>query len=362
MACRPRPAALGAGTLLLLLTACGEAPPQPAATAPPPTFPVATVQPVTMPDERLLDGTVEAVNEATVVAETSGRVAEILFDVDDPVPDGAVVLRIRATEQRAGLAQAEAALKEATARESEAQSRFARIRDMYQRQVVARAQFDQAEAERDAAVARLAAARAALASAREAVAYTEVRAPYAGVLTERLVRVGEAVAPGTPLLKGFSRDQLRVTVDLPQELADTVRRTAKAAVYVDGRRLEAGAVTVFPAADASGTFRARAELVGNGLTLSPGQFVKVGLVTGESARLLVPRTAIVSRSELRGLYVVGADNRVRFRQLRLGRVSTAADGTETVEVLAGLAAGETIALDPLAAARSLQVAGDTGRD
>jgi RND family efflux transporter MFP subunit len=344
--------AVPAGTLLSLLAACGgDAPPAPAS-LPAPELPTVVVQPVTAAAERRLDGTVEAVNQATIAAQTSGRVAEILYDVNDFVPAGAVVLRIRSTEQRSGLSQAQAALKEAEAREAEAQSRYDRIAAMYERQVVSRAQRDQALAERDAAVARRTAARAAVDAATEGVAYTEVRAPYAGVVTARKIRVGEAVAPGTELMSGLSLEKLRVSVDIPQSLVAQVRVLKKAVVYVDGRRIEAVKVTVFPEADAaSKTFRTRVELPANVADLYPGMYVKVGFVTGEATRLLVPRTAIVTRSEVTGVYVVAPDNRVSLRQVRVGQAFPGPDGTEQVEVLAGLAAGERVALDPVAASR-----------
>jgi len=297
------------------------------------------------PTERLLDGTVEAVHQSTVSAQTAGRVSDIYFDVNDVVPSGALILRIRSTEQVANFAQAQAALKEATARETEAESRYERIRDMYQRRVVAKATFDEASAGRDAAVARLSAARAGLEAAREGVAYTEVRAPYGGVVTQKFVQVGEAVAPGTPLMSGASLDALRVVAEVPQSLIEQARAARGAAVYVDGRRIESTGLTVFPAAQPeSNTFRARVELPKDVRGLAPGMFVKVGLVTGESERLLVPHTAIVERSEMRGVYVVAPDGRVTLRQVRLGHARG-----DRVEILAGLAPGERVALDPMAA-------------
>jgi membrane fusion protein, multidrug efflux system len=297
------------------------------------------------PSERVLDGTVEAVNQATVSAQTAGRVETVLFDVNEVVPAGAVLVRIRSTEQVAGLAQAQAALKEATAREAEAQARYGRIEDMYQRRVVARATFDEASAARDAAVARLLAARAGLEAAREGVAYTEVRAPYAGVVTHKHVRAGEAVAPGMPLLSVAALDALRVVIEVPQSLAEPVRRMRKAAVYLDGRRIEATGLTLFPAAEPqTGSFRARLDLPAGVAGLAPGMFVKVGLVTGEAKRLLVPAGAVVERSELRAVYVVADDGRIALRQVRLGQVRG-----DQVEVLAGLVDGERIALDPSAA-------------
>jgi len=297
------------------------------------------------PAERLLDGMVEAVHQTTVSAQTSGRVTEIKFDVNDAVSAGTVIMRIRSSEQVAGLAQAQAALQEATARESEAQTRYRRIYDMYQRKVVAKATLDEASAARDAAVARLLAARAGLDAAREGVAYTEIRAPYSGVVTQKHVQVGEAVAPGTPLMTGASLDALRVVAEVPQSVIEQVRQVRKAVVYVGDRRIESTGLTVFPSAQPeSNTFRARIELPKDVTGLAPGMFVKVGLVTGEERRLLVPRSAIVERSEMRAIYVVTPEGRVALRQVRLGHARG-----DRVEVLAGLAAGETIALDPAAA-------------
>lgn len=303
-----------------------------------------------LPLERRLDGTIEAVNQGTVAAQTSGRVIEILYDVNDFVPAGAVLVRLRATEQRTGLLQAEAALREASAREAEAQVKYQRIADMYDRKVVARAMLDEATANRDAAVARLAAARAARESAQEGVAYTEIRAPYAGFVTKRLVQPGETVSPGTPIMSGLSLQFLRVAVDVPQSIVEQVRRIRKAAVYVGDRRVEAAKLTIFPeAASPSNTFRARLELPENAADLYPGMFVKVGFVVGEADRLLVPSRALVERGEVTAVYVVDTDKETSLRQLRIGHRFD-----DEVEVLAGLKEGERIALDPIAAMKQLR--------
>ncbi len=295
--------------------------------------------------ERLLDGTVESVHQATLSAQTASRVAEIPADVNDAVAAGTVLLRLRGAEQAAGLGQAQAALQAATAREREAQARFARIGDMYSRKVVAKATYDEALAARDSAVAQLEAARAGVAAAREGVGYTELRAPYAGVVTQKFVQVGEAVAPGAPLMAIAALDALRVVTDVPQGLAEQVRAQKKATVLVGSQRIEAASVTVFPAADPrTNTFRARLDLPAGTTGLAPGMLVKVGIASGEAPRLTVPATAVVERSEMRAVYVVAKDGRVTMRQVRLGRVH----GTQ-VEVLAGLVAGEAVATDPVAA-------------
>ncbi len=331
--------------MLLALVGCsGSGPAAPRVAAAPP-YTVLVMKTERMPIERRLDGTIEAVNQGTVSAQTAGRVVAINFDVNDFVPAGAVILRLRATEQRAGLSQAQASLTEAAARAAEAQARYGRIADMHARKVVPKAMLDEATANRDSAVARLQAARAALSSAREGLDYTEVRAPYAGVVTQRHVQVGESVAPGTPLVSGLSLQYLRVGVDIPQRVVEQVRRIGKAAVYLDDRRVAASKLTVFPVATPqSNTFRARVDLPENAADLYPGMFVKVGFVIGEADRLMLPAASVVERSEVTAVYVFTADGRTSLRQVRLGH---RIEGR--YEVAAGLVAGDRVALDPLAA-------------
>ena len=196
----------------------------------------------------------------------------MLYDVNDFVPAGAVIVRLRSTEQHAGLAQAQAALSEATAREAEAQTRYQRIADMYQRKVVPKATLDEATANRDAAVARLNAARAALAERAGG------RRVYGG---SRALRRRRHQAPGAggrdgqprhaaderPVAAVPARDGGRAAVDRRSGAA----ASSKAAVYIGERRIEATKVTIFPEASSpSSTFRARLELPENATDLYPG--------------------------------------------------------------------------------------------
>jgi RND family efflux transporter MFP subunit len=311
------------------------------------------VQSVHSPLERTVDGTIEAVNQATVSAQTAGRITEILYDVNDVVPAGAVIIRLKGNEQRAGLEGAQAALTEAKARNAEAATTYQRISELFQRHVVSKAQLDQATANRDAAAARLTAAEAGIVTAREGVGYTEIRAPYGGVVTKRLVEVGESVSPGTPLMSGLSLRDLRVNTNVPQSIVMQVRRLKQAAVYVGNQRIEATKITIFPeAATPSSTFRARLELPPGALDLAPGMYVKVGLVVGEADRLLIPASAVVERSEVTGVYVLDSHGHATLRYVRTGQRLG-----DKLEILAGLKNGERIALDPIAASAQVVTAG-----
>jgi RND family efflux transporter MFP subunit len=307
------------------------------------TFDTVTVVLDETPRERLLDGTVEAVNQATMSAQTAGRIAEVFFDVDDFVQAGEPIARFTDVEQQSALRQAQAALAEARARQSQANGEFRRVAGLFEAESASKREYDQALAARDAARARVEAAASSVVAAEQQLEYTLVRAPYAGIVTERHVETGEAVGVGQPLMSGLSLETLRVVVDLPQQLATKVREYRKAYVLTDDGRVEATKVTLFPYAhSASKTFRVRLELPEGQFSLYPGMFVKVAFVSGESRRLLVPTSALLRRSEVTGVYVVDDEQQVRMRQVRVG-------GTfdHRTEVLAGLREGEQVAANPV---------------
>jgi RND family efflux transporter MFP subunit len=352
--------------LALLLAApvlaAGDAPPGEtgnAVSTAPAELPRAEVAYRTVPREYRLDGIVEAVNRTTVSAQTQGQVQEILYDVDDFVEKGEIIARLRDNEHRARVAQAAAELKSATAELSRARDEFARVEGLFRNKNVSESEMDRAKAELAGAEARLDAAQAALEQAQEQLRYTEIRAPYSGIVTNRHVEVGEIASPGQPVMTGISLEELRVTVDVPQSVIPAVRKIGEVNVYLPNGGAEGASaddvvqperITVFPYADmGSNTFKVRLDLPGDLEDLFPGMFVKTGFVTGKKQELTVPKAAVVYRSEVTGVYVVDPDGGVHFRQIRVGR-----DHGDALVVLSGLTAGETVALDPIAAGVALK--------
>lgn len=294
--------------------------------------------------ERVFDGTVEAVHQATVSAQTGGRIAELNYDVDDYVEQGSILVRFTDEEQQAALGQAEAQLVEARARSTEAEEDYRRAQNLQERGLGSQRDLDRALAARDSANARVNAAESAVASARQRLDYTTVKAPYAGIVTQRHVELGETVSPGQPLMSGLSLERLRVVVDLPQAVAIEVRKDPVASVMTSEGRVGSGKVTLFPVADpVTNTFRARLDLPDGQYGLYPGMFVKVIFAIGEAERLLVPAEAVLHRSEVTAVYIVG-DQGVRLRQIRTGQ-----QFGDRIEVLSGLVAGERVATDPVLA-------------
>jgi len=325
----------------------GENPAKPVAGT---TLQTAKVQAVTAPDLYYLDGHVEAVNQSTVSAQTSGVIEKLYYDVNDVVEQGSVIARIKSKNQQAGLQQAQAAVNEAQASYKEAQTNFQRVSEIYAKRLLPKADYDTAEAAMHTAAARLDAAKAQVTQAGEQVGYTTVVAPYGGIVTTRHVQLGEAVSPGTPIMSGISLEKLRVSVDVPQRLVSELRKEKKAFVFRDGsnKSLPVKGLTFFPFADPkTNAFNVRIELADGVKDLFPGMFVKVAFVVGNSEPAVsVPESAVVVRSEVIGVYVVDAGGKPSLRQIRLGQKLNDTD----VRVLAGLDVGENVALDPVHAA------------
>ena len=330
--------------LAVALAACGGGTGAPAAQAPVEGLETLAVSTGTEGGARAWDGVVEAVREAALSAQTSGRVAEVPHDVNDRVAAGDVLVRLTAVEQQAGVdaARAQLQLAEAT---------YRRMAGLAENQYVSKMQLDQARAERDAA-------RAQLANVGQQSAYTTIRAPYAGIVSARAVEPGESVGIGQPLVTVFAPDALRIEVSVPQSDAEAIRADPAARITLDdGRRVDAASVTVFPAADAAThAVRVRVDLPPLEPAPQPGRTARVAFPALAGAALpRVPASALVRRGEVDAVYVL-AEGRLSLRQLRLG----ARDG-DSVEVVAGLAPGETIAADPVAAVQALVAARREGK-
>lgn len=303
------------------------------------------VQRITVQNYRVVDATIEAVHQATVSAQTQGRIISIPVDVDDYVSKGTIIVQLRDKDQRA-------ALNAATANFEEANAEYKRVAEVYERKLVAKSELDKARA-------RLKAAQARLDQAGEALEHTRIRAPYSGIVVKRHVEVGETARPGQKLMTGLSLEKLRASVNLPQSLIHKVRQYKKTWVWVGDnldQKIEASSLTISAYADPqSHTFLVRVNLPEGDHHVYPGMYTKVAFLTGQRQSLVIPDRAIARRSEVTGVYVRDASQRIEFRYIRSGNLL---EGDQR-EILAGLNEGETVLLDPIAAVASLKTSAQT---
>lgn len=299
------------------------------------------------------DGVVEAVRQTVVAAQVAGAVVALEVKVGDAVKAGQVLVRIDARGAEQNTLSSDAQVRSARAALEVAAKEFERQKQLFDKRYVSQAALERAEAQFKATQAAVAAQLAQAGAARTQSGFFVVRAPYAGVVAEVPVALGEMAMPGRPLLSLYDPGMLRVTVAVPQSVAAAVVANEKIRLELPGlpaarQWLEPVRTTVLPTADAAThSVQLRFELpMASGA--SPGMFARAWLPmqAGGGGRVLIPSKAVVRRAELNAVYVVDAKGRAWLRLVRLGRPVG-----DRVEILSGLAVAERVALDPQAAAR-----------
>ncbi|MCL4680952.1 MAG: efflux RND transporter periplasmic adaptor subunit [Rhodocyclaceae bacterium] len=280
------------------------------------------------------EGVVEAVKQATLAAQVPGRVVDVRADAGDAVKQGQLLMRIDAREAAESYAASQATL-------ANAKAHYERTKNLYEQKFIARAALDKAEADYKAA-------RATSGAAGASASHAAIVAPLSGFVAQRHTEAGEMAVPGKPLLTVYDPKGLRVSASIPQLRLAEVRAKLRAKVEFpeSGQWIDAAKVEVLPAADPrTHTVTARVYLPENQPGLIPGMFARAHFVTGAAKKLLVPAAAVLRRGEVTAVYVIDEKNAARLRQVRLSE--PLAGGFH--EVLAGLSAGEKVALDPVKA-------------
>jgi RND family efflux transporter MFP subunit len=317
-----------------------------------------TVHPTNVPDLLEEVGTVRAVQTSQLASQMMGNIVEIRAHEGDRVRRGQVLAVIDDAQPRTGVDRATAAElasgEEISAADSDfalAEATFKRYQTLYDRKSVSPQEFDEVkaryqatQARRDMARAGQAQAKAALQQAHTAMSYTRVLAPFDGVITEKKADVGTLASPGMALftLEDVRRYRLEATVN--ESDLRYVRAGQQAPVLVDAlgdKELKGKVAEIVPAADpTSRTFLVKLDLPADP-QLRSGLFGRAHFTRGERTSLLIPRSAVVERGQLQGVYILDQSKIANLRYITLGKPSG-----QQVEVLAGLQDGESVIAEP----------------
>jgi len=331
----------------ILLAACGREQ-APGGAAPAADIKTATVE---MRDVELTysaEAVIEAVRQSTVSAQVAGRIVDLRFDVGDTVKKGEVIARIDERAATQALEASEAQVRQAEAELRNARAQYERARQLVAQKFMSPAALDTAEADFKAAQARVTALLAGAGRAATERGFATIVAPYSGVVSARHVELGEMATPGKPLMTGFDPSTLRAVATVPQAQVAAIQALARARIEVPslGKWLDATRVTIVPSADPrTHTMQVRLELAAEARGVYPGVYARAHFITGKAPRLLVPRPAVLQRSEATVVYVLDERGALQLRQVRLG----AASDERSLEVLSGLRPGERVAIEPVKA-------------
>lgn len=298
-----------------------------------------------------LEGVIEPVNQSTISAQASGRIATLAVKAGDRVQAGQLLVSIDDREAQAGLQRSQAQVAQAQAAARYAQAHFERTRELQAKGFVSSAALDNADSQLKGALAGRDQASAGARQAALAQGFTRVNAPFAGWVLQTHVTAGDLALPGKPLLTLYAPLPIRAVVQLPVSRASQAQAAGAVELWLPGAQgggqwIRPAAISSVPTADpVSQTIEWRLELPASAATvLLPGQPVRVRFAGAQAQRMLVPGAAVLRRGELTAVYVVSGAG-FALKAIRLG----ADHGDAGIEVVAGLTAGDRVALDPVRA-------------
>jgi RND family efflux transporter MFP subunit len=295
-----------------------------------------------------LDGVVEPVKQSTVAAQASGRISQLLVKAGDRVRAGQLLATIDDRESQAGLQRSRAQTAQAEAELRNAQAQVQRTRELQSKGFVSKAALDTAEATFTSAQAGRDQATAGQRQSTIAQEFTRVTAPYEGWVLETLAQPGDLAVPGKPLLTLYAPLPLRAVVQVPASRAAAARAATQVEVQIpdgkgSGQWISPSARTMLPAAD---PVAQTLEWRWNCPRLQHAPSHRDNRCTCDLRPAHSPawwcRRAPCARGELTAVYVVSADGAgFVLKAVRLG----ADHGAAGVEILAGLSAADSVALD-----------------
>ncbi len=279
------------------------------------------------------NGSLEAENEVDIVARTTGPIVELNVEEGDFVREGQVLARIDAAEIEAQLGIARVNLAEAELSWNRAQS-------SYREEVISQEAYDLARSTFESAAAQIVGTEILL-------DYTVIRAPFDGLIIERVIKNAEHVATNARLFRISDFDPLLCPIQLPEKDLPRLKLDQPAHLTVEawpGVRFPARVLRISPVVDAAtGTVKVSLEVQAQG-RLRPGMFASVFVETDvhENA-IVVPKGALVLESTSDMVYVAVDDGQggvvAQRRELELGY-----EESDSLEVLSGLSEGEDVVI------------------
>jgi len=193
--------------------------------------------------------------------------------------------------------------------------------------------------------AGVAEAEAGIDASSSDLSYAEVRAPFRGVVVEKMAYQGELNSPGRALVRLQDLDSLEASVPVPESLMERVQPGARLRLELTAlkRTVDAKVRQIVASTDPSTrSFDVRLSLLQKPDKLFPGMYVKLKLPQARQTQTLVPQRALVHKGQLDGVYVV-REGRAEFRLLQIGQPRPQ-EGL--VQVLSGVGAGEEVVVSP----------------
>ncbi|TXD84436.1 efflux RND transporter periplasmic adaptor subunit [Subsaximicrobium wynnwilliamsii] len=289
-----------------------------------------------------VSGKIQSVNNADLSTRMMGFVKKAPFNVGDKVSKGQLLVSINNAELQAKSAQVNAGITEATVAFNNAQKDYKRFKNLFEDNSASQKELDDMTARYEMAKARLESAKQMKNEVNAQYAYTNITAPFSGVVTAKSVEEGDMANPGQALISIESPGNFEVMAMVPETEISQIKQGAEVDVLVKSinKTLKGNVSEISTSSkNTGGQYLVKIALDKTDVNILSGMFASVQFPVEKKAAtemVLIPTAAIINNGQLSGVYTVSESNTALLRWLRLGRTFD-----NQVEVLSGLSADET---------------------
>ena len=289
-----------------------------------------------------VSGKIQAANSADLSTRMMGYVKKVHVNVGDKVRKGQLLVSINNTDLEAKKGQVNAGITKAKAGLKNAEKNYNRFKNLFASNSVTQKEMDDMTANYEMAKAGLEAANQMKNEINAQFAYSNITAPFSGVITSKNIESGDMANPGMPLISLETPKVFEVIAMVPETEISQIKKGAEVNVLVKAiDKTIKGKVTEVStsAKNTGGQYLAKIALVKTEAVILSGMFSTVQFPVERNVKselVLIPMDAIVKNGQLSGVYTVSSSNTAMLRWLRLGRIYG-----NSVEVLSGLNASES---------------------
>lgn len=289
-----------------------------------------------------VSGKIQANNSAELSTRMMGYINKVHVNVGDKVQKGQILVSINNADLQAKRAQVNAGITEATAAFNSAQKDYNRFKNLFTNNSASQKELDDITANFEMAKARLEGANQMKNEINAQFAYSNITAPFSGIITSKNVETGNMANPGVPLISMETPGSFEIMAMVPESEILSIKKGTAVDVLVKSinQTIKGTVAEVSTSAkNTGGQFLVKIELNKTDANILSGMFTTVQFPVERKAKselVLIPTESIITNGQLSGVYTVSQSNTAILRWLRLGRTFG-----DQVEVLSGLSADET---------------------
>ncbi len=293
-----------------------------------------------------ISGKISAKQTAMISTRVMGFIDKIYVKPGDRVRQGQLLVSINSSDMNAKKSQAQAMVTEAAAAVKNARRDYERYQVLYSQKSISSKEMENMELNKVSMESKLRVASQQLKEVNAMLAYTNIRAPFNGVVTQKFVDEGSTANPGMPILSIEQVGDLNVQASVPENYIQYIHLGSTVEVEIKSlNKIISGVVSeLSPSATLSGGQYNLKIAINDKRDLKSGMYASICMkVNGQpdsEPKIMIKQSSVTNYDQLTGVYVAGDDGVALLRWIRLGKK----DG-EMVEVLSGLKRNEKIIED-----------------